>query len=142
MQISPPTASKLLHHYTKDHLLIKDSYRNYLLFYANKESNEFIDLSRIYWSKKLKELLGFMEKNLIKPTIILFGSLSKAEVKADSDVDLAVFAHKKDLNIDLFEKKVKRKIHLLWFKSLKKIKNKELSHNILNGFKLKGRLSL
>lgn len=142
MQISPPTASKLLFLYNHENLLIKHSFRNYIFFYANKESNEFIDLSRIYWGEKLKELVSFMDKKLMSPTIVLFGSLSKAEVNSSSDVDLAVFAHKKDLDVAEFERKIKRKIEIFRFKSLKVIKNKELANNIINGYVLKGRFEI
>ncbi len=142
MQISPPTASKILAYHNAENLLLKVTYRNYLLFYANKESKRFIDLSRIYWDYRLKDLVTFMEKKLTNPTIILFGSLSKAETKSDSDLDLAVFAHKKDLNIESFEKKIKRKIQLFWFKSPKDIKSVELANNIINGYILKGKVSL
>lgn len=142
MSISPPTASKILDSYYSESLLLKEKFRNYIMFYANKDSKQFTDLSRIYWSIKLKELVDIMEKKLIAPTIVLFGSLSKAETKADSDIDLAVFAHKKDLKTELFEKKLKRKVEIFWFRSIKDIKNKELANNIINGYKLKGRFSL
>lgn len=95
MHISPPTASKLLDSYMFSNLLLKDKYKNYILFFANKESKEFIDLSRIYWRNVLKELISVLVNKLTNPTIVLFGSLSKAEAKSDSDVDLAVFTQKK-----------------------------------------------
>ena len=142
MKMSPPTASKVLDSYYSESLLLKEKFRNYIMFYANKDSNHFIDLSRIYWSIKLKELMDIMEKSLTAPTIVLFGSLSKAETKADSDVDLAVFAHKKTLGLSSFEKKLKRKIEIFWFASLKDIKNRELANNIINGYLLRGYLSL
>lgn len=142
MHISPPTASKMLDSYNHENLLSREKFRNYIMFYANKESNHFIDLSRMYWGIELKELTDLMEKKLTAPTIILFGSLSKAEAKSDSDVDLAVFAHKKNLDISIFEKKLKRKIQIFWFKSIKSIKNKELANNITNGYILKGHLQL
>jgi len=141
-KISPPTASKTLDSYHHEGLLSKEKFRNYIMFYANKESKQFVDLSRIYWSIKLKELMDFMEKELTNPTIILFGSLSKAEAKCDSDIDLVVFAHKKDLDTGKIEKKLKRKIQIFWFASIKGIKNKELANNIINGYRLKGRLQL
>ena len=142
IHVSPPTASKILVSYNAENLLLKEEYRNYLLFYANNRSKQFIDLSRIYWSYKLKEVVALMEKKLINPAIILFGSLSKAEVKPDSDVDLAVFANKKELNIGDFERKIKRKIKIFWFRSLKDLKSKELANNIINGCVLHGRLLL
>ena len=142
MKMSPPTASKVLDSYYSESLLLKEKFRNYIMFYANKESNHFIDLSRLYWSIKLKELMDIMEKSLAAPTIVLFGSLSKAETKQDSDVDLAVFAHKKDFKTELFEKKLKRGLGIFWFTSLKDIKNMGLANNIINGYILKGHLSL
>jgi len=139
---SPPTASKLLQNYFKENLLKKEKTLNYIFFYANIESREFIELSRIYWNLKLKKLIDFLNEKLAEPAIILFGSLSKAESKQDSDIDLAVFVNKKELNLSKFEKELKRKIQIFWFKSIKEIKNPELANNIINGFKLKGELKL
>ena len=141
LKISPPTASKLLLDYYKENLLLKEDYRNYIFFYANKDSKRFIDLSRIYWSYKLEEIILFIKKNLNNPLIILFGSFAKAEVTPDSDIDLAVFSHKKQLVFINFEKKLNRKIQLFWFDSLKDVKSKELLNNIVNGYILSGRLN-
>lgn len=140
MGISPPTASTLLFHYKSEEILKKTNYKNLILFYANKESRIFIDMSRIYWRYKLDELMCFLEKRLTNPTIILFGSLSKAETKGDSDVDLAIFSEKKNLDMGTFEKKIKRKIEIHWFDSLDGIKNRELAKNIANGYVLRGRI--
>lgn len=139
---SPPTCSKLLDRYLKENLLKKEINLNYIFFYANIENKEFIELSKIYWGKKLAELTNFLEKNLVNPTIILFGSLAKAEAKQDSDVDLTIFSDKKSLNLTKFEKQLKRNVQIFWFKSLKDIKSAELANNIINGFKLKGELKL
>jgi len=142
MGISPPTASIVLSEYLKEGILKKEIYRRYHLFYANKESELFINLSRIYWSIKLKELTDFIEKNLLNPTIIIFGSLSKAEAKQDSDIDIAIISEKKDINVTHFGKKLGRDIQLFWFNSLSSIKESELKNSILNGYLLKGRLKL
>ena len=83
-----------------------------------------------------------MNKNLTNPTIILFGSLSKAETKDDSDIDLCIIGHKKELNLKNFENNLKRKIQLFFFISIEDIKNKELANNIINGYMMKGRLKL
>lgn len=141
MNMSPPTASKVLDSYYSESLLLKERFRNYIMFYANKDSKQFTDLSRIYWSIKLKDIIDVMEKSLAAPTIVLFGSLSKAEAKDDSDIDLAIFTYKKTLDLSSSEKNLKRKIELFWFASLKDIKNKELANNIINGYILKGHLS-
>ena len=141
-RISPPTASKLLASYKAEGLLLEEKYRNYIFYYANKENPVFKDMSRIYWRHVLRELLDFFGKRLTMPTIILFGSLAKAEVKPDSDIDLAVFALQKEIDTSELERKLGRKVQLFWFTSLKGIKSKELANNIINGYALKGRVVL
>lgn len=140
MKISPPTASKLLSKFNKEKLLLMEKDRNYIFYYANKNNKIFVDLSRIYWNLKLNNLVEFLNKNLTNPTIILFGSLSKAETKEDSDIDIFIIGHKKKLDIKDFENNLKRKIQLIFFSSVEDMKNKELANNILNGYILEGRL--
>jgi len=142
IKISPPTASKLLLRFYKEGLLLREEDRNYIYYYANKKSRDFIDLSRIYWRNKLSEVLDYLDKTLLNPTVILFGSLAKAETKSDSDVDLCVIAYKKRIRVINFEKKLKRKIQMFFFQSIKNIKNKELANNIINGYVLNGRIRL
>lgn len=141
IKVSPPTASKMLGEYYKEGLLKKQEERNYIFFFANPENSLFVDLSRIYWKIKLKEIVKEIEEKTVNPIIILFGSLSKAETMPNSDIDLAIIADKKDIDINLFEDKLKREIQLLWFEDLSKI-NKELKNNILNGYILSGRIKL
>jgi len=142
IKISPPTSSKILLDYSKKGLLLKEKDKNYIYYYANKKSKDFIDLSRIYWRNKFSEILDYLNKNLLAPTIILFGSLAKAETKIDSDIDLCIIAHKKEIKIAKLEKKLKRNIQIFFFDSIKNIKNKELSNNIINGYVLNGRIKL
>ena len=142
MKISPPTASKILFELNKEGLLLIEKDRNYIFYYANKNNKMFIDLSRIYWNVRLNNLVDFLNKNLTNPAIILFGSLSKAETKNDSDIDICIIGHKKELNIKNFEDNLKRKIQLFFFSSIEDIKNKELANNIINGYILEGRLRL
>lgn len=142
MKISPPTASKILSELNKEELLLKEKDRNYIFYYANKNNQIFIDLSRIYWKIKLNELINFFDKNFADFSLILFGSLSRAETKKDSDIDLCIIGHKKEINLKDFENKLKRKIQLFFFSSLENIKSKELTNNIINGCLLKGRLKI
>lgn len=136
MKISPPTASLLLRGYEKEGLLVKEKDRNYIMFCANKESRNFIMMSRIYWQHRL----GSLVKSIDADDIVLFGSLSKAETKTESDIDLAIFGGKK-INLENFEKEMKREIQAFWFDSLHDA-NKELRNNIINGHVLSGRLEL
>ena len=86
--------------------------------------------------------MDYANKQLLNPTIILFGSLAKGEAKIDSDIDLCILSHKKELNLSNFEKKIKRKIQPFYFNSIKEINNPELRNNILNGYMLEGRIKL
>ena len=111
-----------------------------MYYYANKDSELFIDLARIYWNITLKDsgLINYIAQETLTPVIILYGSLSKAEVKPNSDIDVAIFTvTKKELNIEQYEKKLKRKIQLMIFNDIGS-PSKELLNNILNGYKLEG----
>lgn len=145
MEISPPTASKLLKSYEEEGLLESSRYERYIFFTANRDSKDFIDLSRMYWRSKLEGLISFLVDGLtIEPAVVLFGSLSKAEVKTDSDVDLAVIGldnaqdHFKDTDLSKFEKDVGRKIEIFGFKSLMDASKLPIWKAILNGYILRG----
>ena len=142
MKITPPTASKTLSELNKEELLSVEKDRNYIFYYANKNNKIFIDLSRIYWKIRLNDLAKFLDKGLINPSIILFGSLSKAENKLDSDIDICIIGHQKEINLKNFEKLLKRKIQLFFFSSINRIKSKELANNIINGCLINGRFRL
>ena len=136
--ISPPTASKLLEELKKEKLLKKIIDKKHYLFFANKDSKDFIDLQRLYYRIKLNDLIEYIKNETINPIIILFGSLSKAEAKQNSDFDIVILTPTdKKLNVEIFEKKLKRTIQLFQFKNIDDIP-KELKQNILNGYNLKG----
>lgn len=139
LKISPPTASKFLENYHKNGFLLKEKDKMYIYYHANKQNTDFIELSRIYFRKKLKKLIGMINKEYYNPIIILFGSLSKAEVRPDSDIDIAIFSNsKKELKYDDIEKELGRSVQLFNFKNRESVKNLELLNNILNGYKLSG----
>ena len=142
MKITPPTASALLKYYEKEGLLVREKDRNYIMFYANKSNPVFIVLSRLYWRHTLEGMLDFLTKKLANPTIILFGSLSKAETKPDSDIDIAIICDEPEIDLSQFRKKLGREIQNFWFKSLKDGKNKDLINNIINGYVMAGTMKL
>ncbi|MEM4282488.1 MAG: nucleotidyltransferase domain-containing protein [Candidatus Woesearchaeota archaeon] len=140
-KISPPTASKILENLYKEGLLKKEKEKIYNYYFVNKDSELFVELSRIYWKKILEDsgLLKELEKNLLTPIVYLFGSLSKGEAKIDSDIDLAIFTPtKKEINLEKFEKLLKRRIQIFVFRGIEDVKSENLLKNILNGFKIKG----
>lgn len=139
--ISPPAASALLWELEKEGLLLRENEKQYIYYVANKENKLFIDLSRCYWSIMFQKLglLEHLEKELLTPTVVLFGSFAKAEIKEGSDIDIAVFTpSKKVISLAGFEKKLHRKIQLFFFRTPEEIKNKDLLANILSGYLLLG----
>ncbi|MDI3473799.1 MAG: hypothetical protein PWR30_122 [Candidatus Woesearchaeota archaeon] len=139
-KISPPTSSKILEELYKEKLLKKEIDRGYFFYYANRDSYLFIDLQRIYWRMKLREvgLIDYILKERLNPVIILFGSIAKAEAKKDSDIDLAVFSvSNRQINPEKFQKRLKKEIHILSFKSLDEVPD-NLKQNILNSYIIEG----
>lgn len=142
-KISPPSASKLLSGLQKEDLLVQEAEKNYLYYKANRENKLFVGLSQLYWLQKLQKigLLDYLQKELVNPGVILFGSLSKAEATKDSDLDLAVFSiSSKKLDLRPFERKLNRKIQLFLFKDKRSVGSQELMDNIMNGYRLGGRI--
>ena len=141
VKISPPTASKVLKEFTKEHYLQQRTDRKHLFFTLNIENETAIALCRIYWKQRLQKISQEFQAKLTGASGILFGSLAKAEAKPNSDIDLAVFApEKKTIDLKPFEKQLGRKISLYWFKSLSEVQNEYLRNNILNGVLLFGKL--
>ena len=140
-KISPPSASTLLHEYNNEGLLEREEDKKYIYFESKRENLVFVNLSRTYWWMRFKKvgLIEYLEKELVNPLIILFGSFSKAEVAPNSDIDIAIFrSPSNNLNINQFERKLKRDIQIVFFKDLELDKRKELQNSVLNGFKIFG----
>ncbi len=138
VDLSPPTASKILKGFVEEGFLIKREERNLLLFCVNRENLNFRNLSGIYWRNRLENLIDKLDEEYYLPSVILFGSLSKLEVNQNSDVDLVVLSKfDKKIDLSIFEKRLKRKIQLFCYDSIDKIP-KNLRNNVLNGFVLKG----
>ncbi len=144
IKVSPPTASKLLSAYQKFGLLLHEKDRRYLLFYANKNSADFRDVCRLYWRHRLAPVVSYFEHELVTPTVIMYGSLAKAEVRKESDVDLLLLApkNKKELDVGMFEKELKRSIHVFWVPVLSKLPSPQLQESMVNGYVLAGRIVL
>lgn len=141
LHISPPTASKLLKELVKEGYLQQREERRHLFFTLQSEQEEVVDLCKLYWKYKLKVLSREFQIKLTGASGVLFGSLAKAEVMSDSDIDIAIFSpEKKELITESFQKALGRDISVHWFKSLKDIKNEHLLNNILNGINLFGKI--
>lgn len=133
MNISPPTASKLLKGLAKETLLIQKKERNLILFRANRENPAFKDLAKAYWTTKLSKELENLHSQTLYCKIILFGSISKIENTINSDIDIFIDASKKEIDTTELEKTLNRKIQLHFKEELN---NEYLKENIEKGMKL------
>jgi len=144
VKISPATASKKLRSLAKAGILKQERERMLLFYRANLESDLYQDMKLFYNIRKIREsgLLDELNKFYFKPTVVLFGSASKGLDTESSDLDLLILSEKKVgfPQKEKFEKKLGKSLQLFVFKTIKKIKNKELINSIINGVVLQGEL--
>ena len=127
--------------------LVKEGYlkivkvSNVTFYSADRSSECFILEKKLFNIKKIYEsgLIEFLKEKYGNPNIVLFGSYSKGEDAEDSDIDIFLETGlKKEINLNEYEKKLKRKIQLFVYKSIREVKNNDLANNIINGVILNG----
>lgn len=107
-------------------------------FVANRDNDDFIFYKRVYNLFSLKEISDFIVSNLFPELVVVFGSYSRGEDVESSDIDILVVSRSfRDLDLEKFEKKLKRKIHLLLLKDFKLL-DSGLRKKVYNGFLLYG----
>jgi predicted nucleotidyltransferase len=141
LKISPATASKELKELAKRNFLKERKERIFIMYKANLESDDYMDLKLYYNLRKLKEsgLIDALNRFYLKPTIILFGSAVHGLDTETSDFDLLIVSEKTDsFNTKNFEGKINRKLQLLVVRHVKELKNEHLINNVLNGIVIQG----
>jgi len=138
-KISPPSVMDYLKEFENGGLVRRQIKRKIPFYTAIRDSSNFILYKKISILFELNNvgLIDYLWDKLSPEAIILYGSFSKGESIESSDVDLFILGKDKNLELTDFEKKLSKKIHLLFKKSLEEIPN-ELKNNILNGIILKG----
>lgn len=86
-------------------------------------------------------LVGYIRKMLHPRAIVLFGSMRKGTYHKDSDIDIFIQGERARIELSSFERKLKRKIDLL-FESQPNRLSKGLLQNIYNGYVLDGEIEL
>ncbi len=108
-----------------------------ITFYTADRSNKnFLLEKKLYNIKSFYDsgLIEFLVREFSNPTLIVFGSYSKAEDIENSDIDLYIETlSKKEINLEKFEKSLNRKIQVFRHKNIYEIKNTHLRNNIING---------
>ena len=125
----------------KDETLTKIKMGNVVFYTSNRNSKKYLLEKKLFNVKNLysSELVDFLIDELSNPSIIVFGSYAKGEDTEKSDIDLYIETpSKKEINLERFEKILKRKIQIFRHKNIKELKNTALANNIINGILLNG----
>lgn len=111
-----------------------------IVLYASDRTNEVYLLEKKLFNIKqihYSGLVNHIKETLNNPVIVLFGSYSKGEDIETSDIDLYIESpSKKSIDLSKFEKILQRKIQVFKFVDIKKVSNKHLANNIINGIAL------
>jgi len=143
--LSPAGALKILNAHEKNKLLIKEERKATTNYRANVESDEFIQLKKIfnlysiYSSGLLKKLIEFYNT---PEAMILFGSYARAEDMENGDVDIAIVTEKRGYpDLKKFERELDRKVSLHLLADVKK-SEREFVNSLANGIVLFGYLKV
>ncbi len=138
-KISPPSVINYLKEFEKEGLIRKQIKREIPFYTSIRDNSNFILYKKISIIFELNNsgLIDYLWDKLSPEAIILYGSYSKGESIENSDVDLFILGKDKNIELANFEKKLNKRIHILFKESIKEIPN-ELKNNILNGVILKG----
>ncbi len=142
LKISPATASKYLKDFHKQNILQYRKERILDLYSAHISSREYRDIKIFYNIRLIREsgLIEELNDFYLKPTIVLFGSMSNGYDREDSDIDLFIqcegnneFPQQKR-----FEKLFSKELQIFVHSSIKEVGNKHLMNNIISGIVLQG----
>ncbi len=143
--LATTSVKRYLNELVNEKLIIVSRHRihAYPVYLANMDSEKFRFLKKIDTIMILKDsgLIEYLENKCMPDVIILFGSASRGEDTIESDIDLYLLCKERKLDMQEFEKKIKRKISLLFSENINKLSN-ELKNNIINGTILKGYLKV
>jgi predicted nucleotidyltransferase len=139
LDLSHATVLKYIEELQELSLIKKKKETLYPTYYANTENSKYKFYKRNWFVFKLTEsgLIDFIQKQTFPSSIVLFGSGAKATFTDKSDVDIFVEAKESRVYLSKYEKKLNRKINLLFEPNINNL-SKELRNNIINGVILYG----
>ena len=125
----------------KENIVKRKTRRHIVEIFADLDDPAFLRKKRIFNLMQIYDsgIADYLIKSYNPKAIILFGSYSRGEDIKKSDIDIAVITDNEEIiNLEVFEKKLSRKIHLLLLQ-YKKI-NDELYASLINGISIYGYL--
>jgi len=143
VNLAPTSVKRYLNELEKERLIIRSKHRiyNYPVYWANRADEMFKFFKKIDMMITISEsgLLKYLWDKCMPDVIVLFGSAARGEDLRDSDVDLFLLCKERELNLQKFENKIKRKINIFFSESFDKLSD-ELKNNVINGVILRGYL--
>lgn len=142
-KISPLSVMNYLKEFEQEDLIKRYQKRGIPFYTAIRDNEKFILYKKISMIYGLNEsgLIEFLWEKLSPEAIILYGSHAKGEAIENSDLDIFIIGKEKNIKLDDFEKRLNKKIHLMFEINTKKIPE-ELKNNLINGIILKGYLKI
>lgn len=138
IKLAPTSTRNYIKDLLSKNLIAKKKAKPFDGFIANRENEDFIFYKRVYNLYSLKELTAFLVSTLWPKLIVVFGSYARGEDVEGSDIDILMISKvRKKINLEKFEKKLKRKINLLIIDKLEKL-DKNIIKKIYNGTVLYG----
>ena len=146
LEVSQPAIMKSLPELMKEDLIKmqQDKETKRWSISLNRDNHKVIQLKRADNLKLVYEagFVDFLEKEFAGATIILFGSYSRGDDMANSDIDIAVIGRKeKKVDLAKYEKAFEKVININFYNSFKNI-HKYLKENLCNGIVLVGGVEL
>ena len=142
-KISPPSVVIYLGEFEEQGLIKKYTKREIPFYQALRDNEKFIFYKKLSILYELDNsgLIDYLWEKLSPEAIILYGSYVKGESIENSDIDLFLVCKDNALELGKYEKKLGKKIHLMFQKDFNNV-SKEFKNNIINGIVLKGYIKL
>lgn len=141
LKLPLPSVIRYVNELEREQVLKKIEMGTVVFYSADRSSKKFLLEKRLFNTRLMytSGLIDFLINELSNPAIIIFGSYSKGEDVENSDIDIYIETlSRKEINLESFEKKLKRKIQIFRHKHISEIKNTHLANNIINGINLNG----
>ena len=138
------TVRNALNELEEKDLIQKDKKSKMVFYKANIDNKEFRILKKLNNLKSLYKtgLVDALEREFHPDCIVLFGSYMEGRDWEDSDIDIAIInGRNKSVKLEIFEKKLKRKIQIIKIENVSKEK-KDFKDTLANSFVLSGFLKV
>ena len=116
----------------------KKGKRNFPVYHAkmNETFKRYKRIHNLYVFEDSK-IIPYLKDNCMPRSMTLFGSFAKGEDTEDSDIDIFIESKEKPIKLEVYKRKLKRKIQLHFKENFNEYP-KELKNNILNGIVFQG----